>query len=178
MPFLDSDTCAEGWGGGYLFLPGFSSMNDAIHGWMTGRIDGWVSWWKKLHVKRPRRPLLYVMGEMISTWQNKQNKKKNLPPSLINKYIIIPYLDYSLDLLISFIYLLFLFYFLFCCYCWVRLFAIFWREKYDFWQKKNLKKKFLRRIIHQILRKSQKEIVKFLQQVPAINYPRIYNKIL
>jgi len=115
---------------GYLFLPGFSSMNDAIHGWMTGRIDGWVSWWKKLHVKRPRRPLLYVMGEMISTWQNKQNKKKtyNVPPSLINKYIIIPYLDYSLDLLISFIYLLFLFYFLFCCCCWVRLFAIFWRE--------------------------------------------------
>jgi len=30
-------------GGGYLFLPGFSSMNDAIHGWMTGRMDGWVS---------------------------------------------------------------------------------------------------------------------------------------
>jgi hypothetical protein len=24
-------------GGGYLFLPGFS---DAIHGWMTGRMDG------------------------------------------------------------------------------------------------------------------------------------------
>jgi hypothetical protein len=39
MPFLDSDTCAEG--GGYLFLPGFSSLYDAIHGWMTGWMDGW-----------------------------------------------------------------------------------------------------------------------------------------
>jgi hypothetical protein len=38
MPFLDSDTCADG-GGGYLFLPGFSSLYDAIHGWMTGRMD-------------------------------------------------------------------------------------------------------------------------------------------
>jgi hypothetical protein len=26
--------------GGYLFLPGFSSLYDAIHGWMTGRMDG------------------------------------------------------------------------------------------------------------------------------------------
>jgi hypothetical protein len=43
MPFLDSDTCAEK--GGYLFLPGFSSLHDAIHRWMTGRMDGW----KKLH---------------------------------------------------------------------------------------------------------------------------------
>jgi hypothetical protein len=34
MPFLDSDTCAEE-GGGYLFLSGFSSLYDAIHGWMT-----------------------------------------------------------------------------------------------------------------------------------------------
>ncbi len=35
MPFLDSDTCAEGeGGGGYLFLSGFSSLYDAIHGWM------------------------------------------------------------------------------------------------------------------------------------------------
>jgi hypothetical protein len=39
MPFLDSDTCTEG--GGYLFLPGFSSLYDAIHGWMTGQMDGW-----------------------------------------------------------------------------------------------------------------------------------------
>jgi hypothetical protein len=40
MPFLDSNTCAEG--GGYLFLSGFSSLYDAIHGWMTRRIDGWM----------------------------------------------------------------------------------------------------------------------------------------
>jgi hypothetical protein len=26
--------------GGYLFLPGFSSLYDAIHEWMTGRMDG------------------------------------------------------------------------------------------------------------------------------------------
>jgi hypothetical protein len=39
MPFLESNTCAEG-GGCYLFLSGFSSLYDAIHGWMTGRMDG------------------------------------------------------------------------------------------------------------------------------------------
>jgi hypothetical protein len=39
MPFLDSDTCAEG-REGFLFLPGFSSLYDAIHGWMMGRMDG------------------------------------------------------------------------------------------------------------------------------------------
>jgi hypothetical protein len=39
----------------------FSSLYDAIHGWMMGRMDGRVTWWKKLHEKRPRRPLLYVM---------------------------------------------------------------------------------------------------------------------
>jgi hypothetical protein len=37
MPFLDSDTCAEG---AYLFLPGFSSLYDAIHA-MIEWIDGW-----------------------------------------------------------------------------------------------------------------------------------------
>jgi hypothetical protein len=37
MPFLDNDTCTEGGGGGcYLFLPWFSTMYDAIHGWMMG----------------------------------------------------------------------------------------------------------------------------------------------
>jgi hypothetical protein len=41
MTFLDSDTCAEG-GGVYLFMPGFSSLYDAIHGWMMGRMDGWM----------------------------------------------------------------------------------------------------------------------------------------
>jgi hypothetical protein len=50
MPFLDSDACAEG---GYLFLPGFSSLYDAIHGWMTGRME---------KASRPRRPLLYVIA--------------------------------------------------------------------------------------------------------------------
>jgi hypothetical protein len=39
MPFLDSDTCG---GGGYLFLPGFCSLYDVIHGWMTGQTDGWT----------------------------------------------------------------------------------------------------------------------------------------
>jgi hypothetical protein len=48
--------------GGYLFLSGFSSLYDAIHGWMTRRMDGW----KKLHEKRPRRPLLYVMSWLWS----------------------------------------------------------------------------------------------------------------
>ncbi len=28
-------------GGCYLFLPGFSFLYDAIHGWMTGQMDGW-----------------------------------------------------------------------------------------------------------------------------------------
>jgi hypothetical protein len=58
MPFLESDTCA---GGGNLFLSGFSSLYDAIHGWMTGRMDGW----KKLHEKGPRRPLLYVIAAPV-----------------------------------------------------------------------------------------------------------------
>jgi hypothetical protein len=60
MSFLDSYTCAEG--GIYLFLPRFFSLHDAIHGWMTGRIDdGWVTWWKKLQEKGSWRPLLYVI---------------------------------------------------------------------------------------------------------------------
>jgi len=41
MSILDSHTCAEG--GIYLFLPRFFSLHDAIHGWMTGRMDGWMS---------------------------------------------------------------------------------------------------------------------------------------
>jgi nitrate reductase alpha subunit len=28
--------------GGYLFLSGFSSLYDCIHGWMTGQMDGWM----------------------------------------------------------------------------------------------------------------------------------------
>jgi hypothetical protein len=38
MPCLETDTCIEG--GVYLFLPGFSFLYDAIHGWMTRRMDG------------------------------------------------------------------------------------------------------------------------------------------
>jgi hypothetical protein len=41
MPLLNNDICVEG-AGGYLFLLGFSSLYDAIHGWMTGRMDGWM----------------------------------------------------------------------------------------------------------------------------------------
>jgi hypothetical protein len=50
-------------GGGNLFLAGFSSLYDAIHGWMTRRMDG------KFHEKRPRRPLLYVISRL---YQNRQ----------------------------------------------------------------------------------------------------------
>jgi hypothetical protein len=47
--FPRHDTCAKGGGGGggYLFLSRFSSLYDAIHGWMMGQMDGW----KKLHEK-------------------------------------------------------------------------------------------------------------------------------
>jgi hypothetical protein len=52
----------RGGGGGYLFLPRFSSMYDSIHEWMMGRMDGWMGHvMKKLHEKRPQRPLLYVI---------------------------------------------------------------------------------------------------------------------
>jgi hypothetical protein len=54
MPFLDSDTCAEG-AGGYLFLPGFSLLYDAIHGWMDHVMK------KASRDKRLQHPLLYVM---------------------------------------------------------------------------------------------------------------------
>jgi hypothetical protein len=45
MPFLATHAQM----GGYLFLPGFSSLYDAIHGWMMGRTDGWMD--EKLHKK-------------------------------------------------------------------------------------------------------------------------------
>jgi hypothetical protein len=58
-------------GGGYLFLPGFSSLYDAIHGWMMGRMDGRVTWWHPwmddgtdgwmAKASWSRRPLLYVI---------------------------------------------------------------------------------------------------------------------
>jgi hypothetical protein len=38
QPFLDHDTCTEEVG--YLFLPRFFSLYDAIHGWMMGWMDG------------------------------------------------------------------------------------------------------------------------------------------
>jgi hypothetical protein len=57
MPFLNSDTCAEGV---IYFCQGFLPLYDAIHGWMTGQMDGWMD--GKLHEKRPRHPLLYVIG--------------------------------------------------------------------------------------------------------------------
>jgi hypothetical protein len=41
MPFPDSNTCVER-GGDYLYLSGFSSLYDTIHGWMMGQTDGWV----------------------------------------------------------------------------------------------------------------------------------------
>jgi hypothetical protein len=46
MPFLDRRHMRRR--GGYLFLPRFSSLYDAIHGW-------------KFHKKRPQCPLLYVI---------------------------------------------------------------------------------------------------------------------
>jgi len=33
----------------------------SIDGWQDGCMDGRVTWWKKLHEKRPWRPLLYVI---------------------------------------------------------------------------------------------------------------------
>jgi hypothetical protein len=75
MPFLDNDTCAEG-GGGYLFMWGFSSLYDAIHGWMTRWMDGRVTWLKKLHKKRPRCPLLYVILSNKGKKNNGKRKKK------------------------------------------------------------------------------------------------------
>jgi hypothetical protein len=38
--------------------------SDAIHGWMTGRMDGTD---EKLHEKRPQRPLLYVITTVVSS---------------------------------------------------------------------------------------------------------------
>jgi hypothetical protein len=47
--------------------------SDAIHGWMTGRMDG------KLHEKRLRCPLLYVIGtgarQVLPFNSNSKNEK-------------------------------------------------------------------------------------------------------
>jgi hypothetical protein len=40
MPFLDSDTCAKE-GGLFIYVRVFF-LYDAIHGWMMGRMDGWM----------------------------------------------------------------------------------------------------------------------------------------
>jgi hypothetical protein len=53
MPFLDSDTCAEGGGG--LFISARVFFPVWCHPWMDDGMDG------KLHEKRPRRTLLYVI---------------------------------------------------------------------------------------------------------------------
>jgi hypothetical protein len=47
--------------GGYLFCQGFlPCMMPSMDGW---QVDGWMD--RKLHEKRPRRPLLYVMQVRI-----------------------------------------------------------------------------------------------------------------
>jgi hypothetical protein len=57
MPFLDSDTCAEG---GYLSVPGFSFLYNAIHGWIMRRImDERVVWWKSF-TKNDHNVLYYM----------------------------------------------------------------------------------------------------------------------
>ncbi len=61
-----SSTATHAKRGDYLFLPGFSSLYDAIHGWMTGWMDGWWDEWMdgKLHEKLPRRPLLCAIQNL------------------------------------------------------------------------------------------------------------------
>jgi hypothetical protein len=48
-------------------MPGFSSLYDAIHGWKTGRMDGWTGHvMKKASLKnRAQHPLLYVISLQI-----------------------------------------------------------------------------------------------------------------
>jgi hypothetical protein len=56
MPFLDNDTCTEG--GLFIFCQDFfPCMMPSMDGWW----DEWMDGWKKLHEKRPRHPLLYVI---------------------------------------------------------------------------------------------------------------------
>jgi hypothetical protein len=64
MYFLDNDTCAKG---GLFILPGFSSLYDAIHGWM-----------EKLHEKRPR-PLLYVINNVQVNGNGRYNIGNGCP---------------------------------------------------------------------------------------------------
>jgi hypothetical protein len=55
--------------GGYLFLLGFFSLYDAIHGWMTRWMDGKASF-------RPRHPLLYVIIGVVAKKKKKEEKMK------------------------------------------------------------------------------------------------------
>jgi hypothetical protein len=59
MPFLDSDTCAEGGAGGYLYLPGFFSLYNAIHGWMDESRD------EKSFTKNDHDVLYYMLYVII-----------------------------------------------------------------------------------------------------------------
>jgi hypothetical protein len=45
---------------GYLFLPGFSSLYDAIHGWMMRQMDGWMESFMKNDYD-----VLYYLSHML-----------------------------------------------------------------------------------------------------------------
>jgi len=66
MPFLDSDTCTEGGGGGGLFIYVRVFFPVWCHPWMDDGTDRWmdrrVMWWKKIHKKQPQHLLLYLIG--------------------------------------------------------------------------------------------------------------------
>jgi hypothetical protein len=58
MPFLDINTCA---GRVIYFCKGFlPRMMPSMDGWRNEWMDGRIMWWKKLHEKRPQRPLLFL----------------------------------------------------------------------------------------------------------------------
>jgi len=76
MLFLDNDTCA----GGGLFMLGFSSLYDAIHGWMMGWMMGWMdkSCDEKIFTKNDHDVLYYLsllvwtsclMHRCVCIWQ-------------------------------------------------------------------------------------------------------------
>ncbi len=58
----------------YHILPRFfSCMMPSMDEWRDGWIDGRVTWWKKLHEKWSRRPLLYVIYHMKIHLSNNTN---------------------------------------------------------------------------------------------------------
>jgi hypothetical protein len=69
-------------GGGYLFLPGFSSLYDAIHGWMTGRTDGSrdeKSFTKNDHAVLVLQPYIYRELSHVplrASWTKAAGKKR------------------------------------------------------------------------------------------------------